>query len=73
MPKKRKPTRRDLLVVIGRLQHLIGQSKNCYFDDRDPNRADSVVKPLEEAFNICIEATSQDLPITSNFGPWSGK
>lgn len=69
---KRKPTRRDLLVVIGRLQDLVGQAKAGYWNDRSPDRADAVVKPLEEAFDLCVEVTSQD-PLMESSGPWSGR
>ena len=34
---KRKPTRRDLLIVIGRLQDLIGKATAAHGNDRDPN------------------------------------
>ena len=34
---KRKPTRRDLLVVIGALQDLIGQAIAAHGNDRNPD------------------------------------
>jgi hypothetical protein len=69
---KRKPTRRDLLIVIGRLQGLIGLTKASYWDDRQTNRAETVITPLKEAEELCIEARSFDPPINET-GPWSGK
>jgi hypothetical protein len=66
---KRKPTRRDLLVVIGRLQHLVGLA-DALNHDRNPNRHAEVHGTLEEALKLCIEVRSQDPPIDHHSGPW---
>ena len=50
-------------VKLGRIQNLIGRAKGAYQNDRDPNRAESVVNPLEEAFQLCIEILGQYPPV----------
>lgn len=67
--KRPKPTRRDLLVVVGRLQVLIGliQARN---NDRNQYKADEVDPLLEEAHELCISARSLDPPL-GDVGPWS--
>lgn len=67
---KRKPTRRDLLIVIGRLQNLIGIARGAN-NDRNRERQAQVDGRLEEAHNLCIEARSFDPPLEDT-GPWSG-
>lgn len=66
---RRKPTRRDLLVIVGRLQDLIGRAveKN---HDRNPDRYAQVNGPLEEAAILCIAARSFEPPVEDS-GPWS--
>ncbi len=51
MPKTelRRPTRRDLLVVIGRLQGLIGHASSLYGNDRKPNGFEHGTRALKEA------------------------
>ena len=67
---RRKPTRRDLLVIIGRLQVLVGQAAMAYGNDRGTDRATQVFEPLREAENLCIAARGQDPPIDPS-GPWA--
>lgn len=67
---KRKPTRRDLLIVIGRLQNLIGKAIHAYENDRQFCRATAVREALNPAFDLCVEARSHDWPI-NNTGPWA--
>lgn len=66
---KRKPTRRDLLIVVGRLQCLVGHalSRN---HDRNQNRQADVDGTLHEAMRLCIEARSYDPPLKDS-GPWA--
>jgi hypothetical protein len=66
---KRKPTRRDLLIIIGRLQDLNGQIR-IVFHDRNPNREEDVQKLLTEQFQLCVEARNWDPPIMTDSGPW---
>jgi hypothetical protein len=67
--RKRKPTRRDLLIVVGRLQELVGHalSRN---HDRNHNRQADVDGTLHEAIRLCIEARSYDPPLKDT-GPWA--
>ena len=66
---KRKPTRRDLLIVINRLQGLVG-SIGGTAGDRNPNRAAQLDALQDVALNLCIEALSQDPPVEPS-GPWA--
>ena len=68
---KRKPTRRDLIVVIGRLQAMIG-SADASNHDRNPNRQAQVHDMLLRALRLCIAARGFDPPIEDS-GPWSEK
>lgn len=55
----RKPTRRDLLQVIGRLQNLVGGAMRVSHD-RNPNSRAQVSVALETAHSLCVEALAQD-------------
>jgi hypothetical protein len=66
---RRKPTRRDLLVVIGRLQDLVGRVGTA-MNDRNPRRADDVAESLGAAHQLCVDARSYDDPINDRHGPW---
>ncbi len=66
---KRKPSRRDLLIVIGRLQDLIGRA-NSLNNDRNPNKQASVDGFLNEAHQLCVEVRSYEPPIETNLGEW---
>jgi hypothetical protein len=66
---KRKPTRRDLLVVIGRLQNLIG-SLDGIANDRNPNRAAQIQAVSRHGMNLCIAATGFEPPVKAS-GPWA--
>lgn len=58
----RKPTRKDLVKTIQRLQDLIGRAKGAAWNDRDPNRMDNIQKPLKEGFDLCVNALSSEPP-----------
>lgn len=59
-PKARKPSRGDLLLVIGLLQRLIDDARAANMNDRDPDRWKKISALLETAFNLCIETTAHD-------------
>ena len=61
----RKPTRRDLLQVIGRLQHLVGSAMSVNHD-RNPHSHAQTTAALEDAHSLCIEALGQDPPEASD-------
>lgn len=67
--RKRRPTRRDLLVVIDRLQNLVGwaMARN---NDRNNNRHADVDGTLDYAHRLCVAARSQDPPFEGS-GPWA--
>lgn len=67
---KRKPTRRDLLVVIGSLQDLIGQAIAAYGNDRNPDGFEQGMDFLAAAHALCVAAASQDPPVNPS-GPWA--
>ena len=59
---RRKPTRKDLLVVIGELQNRIGLAK-ALCNDRNPDRQAQVDHALQTAIELCVEARSYDPPL----------
>lgn len=65
---KRRPTRHDLLVVIGRLQNLFGELA-MVAGDRNPDRAHDIDRVQRAGLALCIEASAQDAPVTLS-GPW---
>lgn len=66
---KRRPTRRDLLVVIARLQDHIGRAQGYHGNDRDPDGFERGQEELKAAERLCHEAAAQDRPVKVN-GPW---
>jgi hypothetical protein len=60
--KRGRPTRRDLLLVIGELQTLVGQTISAY-SDRNPERARDIANFTGRAHDLCVEARSFDPPI----------
>lgn len=62
-----RPSRKDLLRVVGQLQDLIGQARAGYENDRASDRSVAVTKPLNDAFELCVLATSMDPPTS---GRW---
>lgn len=70
-PPKKKPSRRDLLVVIGRLQDMFGTAL-ARNNDRNPERQGEVDAALSFGHHLCIEVRSHDPPLEDS-GPWSAK
>lgn len=68
--KRRKPTRRDLLIVIGQLQEIFGFLSGAT-SDRNPNRMAQLVAGADAGLNRCIEALGMDPPIFKPTGPWA--
>lgn len=70
-PVPRKPTRRDLLVVIGRLQDIVSSAESCHGNDRDPNGFEKGQDLLKRAFRLCVSALGSDPPLEEDkYGPW---
>ena len=68
---KNKPTRRDLLVIIDRLQRIIGEAMIALDSDSGPGERVPVVRSaLTRAHELCIEAAGYDPPVQSK-GPWA--
>lgn len=67
--KRRRPTRRDLLVVVARLQGLVGRAI-AENGDRNPNQLAKVTMALERAHALCVAASAQDPPVRLS-GPWA--
>lgn len=66
---RRRPTRRDLLVVISRIQHHIsGAIMHEAHEGQEP-------KPLRDelqlGLDLCFEALSQDPPVDVTRGEWA--
>ena len=67
--QKTKPTRKELLMVLGRCQNLFGNVASAS-SDRNPNRDAQLNAISEIGFALCIEVLGyfdQVVPI----GPWS--
>lgn len=56
----KKPTRRQLLMGITRLQNLIGKAMSAHGNDRDPNGFEKGSRLLDEAHELCIELRGFD-------------
>ncbi len=56
----KKPTRKDLLRIIGKLQNALGAAQNYHGNDRDPNGFERGQKLLEGSFQLCIRARTFD-------------
>ena len=54
---------RKLLIVIGKLQSLIGKAESEHQNDRSRDGFEHGQKALRQAFDLCIEATSQYHPV----------
>jgi hypothetical protein len=67
--KPMKPTRRDLLLVIGELQEIIGNIGSAYGNDRAADRAGPMQRLVAEGMRLCIAARSADPPLE---GRWTG-
>jgi hypothetical protein len=65
--KPKKPTRRDLLLVIGELQDIIGAIGGSAMNDRQRERAESISLLVSRGMTLCIQATRFDPPLT---GKW---
>lgn len=59
---KKKPTRTDLLIVVGRLQDAIGAARADHFADTEQASFERAQKTLADAFNLCVDAMSFDPP-----------
>lgn len=64
----KRPTRKELLMVIGRLQTLISSAKGRA-NDRNPNRAADLDRILGYAHDLCMTATGYD-DIVERKGEW---
>lgn len=56
-----RPSRKDLLKIVGILQDKIGLAL-AQFNDRNPNRQEDVENILRKALTLCIDARSFDPP-----------
>jgi hypothetical protein len=69
--RKRDPTPRDLKVVIGRLQDLIGMAVVAHGNDRNPDGFEQDMDALDRAHRLCVEVLSRFKPLKPS-GPWAG-
>lgn len=71
MSARRKPTRRDLLIVVGRLENIIG-AIGAAFNDRNPNRSAQVDQLVRRGLALCHDARGHDPPLPVRpRGPWA--
>ena len=54
----RKPSRKELIAAIQRLQDLIGRARGAAWDDRNPNRMENIQTPLKDGFDLCVNVLS---------------
>ena len=64
---RRKPTRRDLLVVVGRLQVLVGEVSASHGNDRDPNGFEKGMRALKEAVEAGISGEDRRVAFEREF------
>ena len=62
MSERRKPNRQALLRTLTEVQGLVGEARNEVHNDRNPERAAAVDRLLAKAFDLCVDATSEDPP-----------
>jgi len=62
MMLKKKPSMKELLVIITTLQGHVGKALACHANDRDPNGYEKGQDELEKALELCINARSFDPP-----------
>ena len=66
-----RPTRRDLLLIVGHLQEIIGDIRGAA-GDRNPDRAADIERLTMQGHLLCIEARSFDPPIEGGSkGGWN--
>lgn len=63
----KRPTRRDLLLVIGELLDIIGGLVGTYLDDRAVERSQPIQDLGARGMKLCIDARSFDPPLR---GKW---
>lgn len=59
---RKSPSRRDLLLVIGELQNLIGEIQ-AVDNDRNQRREDDKQPLFKKAHQLCVDARSFDPPL----------
>lgn len=52
-----------LLTVIGEIQGKVGMARQWHFNDRQPGAFEKAQNLLQEAFDLCIQATSDYAPV----------
>ncbi len=57
-----KPTRRDLIAVVERLQDHIGEAMQWLDDDRTPDAKRRMRAALSTAHDLCITTREHDPP-----------
>lgn len=70
MKPPRKPTRRDLLIIVARLEGILGRVAMAA-GDRNPERARDIDDLVEAGNQLGIDARSFEPPIRKETGPWS--
>jgi hypothetical protein len=58
----KKPSRKELLRVISELQRLVGSAHHLHANDLNRIGFEDGQKKLEEAHELCIQATAFDPP-----------
>lgn len=62
MPKARGRVK-EILIIVGRIQDLVGQARGNHWNDRSQTAFETAQKQLEEALDLCIKVRSKYDPI----------
>ena len=54
---------KKILLMVGEIQDLVGDARGLHWNDRDDNAFALAQNKLEQALNLCVEATSMYDPI----------
>ncbi len=55
MSARKRLTRKQIMKNLSEIQHLIGKAEGIYMDDRNPMRADLLLKILKDAFYLTLD------------------
>ena len=65
-----RPTRTDLLAIIGTLQTVFGKIDSAA-GDRNSNRAAHIAAMTKFGHQLCVDARSFDSPEAGDKSPWA--
>lgn len=63
MKIERKPTRRELLMILSKVQDLTGAAHGLHANDKNRMGFEYGQSKIMEAFELCVQASQFDSPI----------